>query len=110
MASLRRHPQRRWSYTAFAGVDAAAAESCPGPGAPAQSGWIMEKMLADETIIALRAGRGRFSCSTQWAHLTRSWSCAKTTELWLRWQRTARSMPSTSLTLIRLHRQLPEMT
>ena len=55
MASLRRHPQRQWSYTRFAQVDAAghARASANITDWPAPSGWILEKLLKDETVIAL---------------------------------------------------------
>lgn len=55
ITSLRRHPQRRWSYTGFDLLDAAGARI----GAEAErhrgnpSGWIMERMLNDEIVIAL---------------------------------------------------------
>jgi glycosyltransferase involved in cell wall biosynthesis len=56
IASLRRHPQRRWSYTAFAVVDAdgsvrRAAAADERQSAP--SGWILERILNDRTVIAL---------------------------------------------------------
>ncbi len=54
LASLRRHPQRRWSYTRFGIVDGAGSP-VHRPGAtewPAPSGWILEKLLDEETVIA----------------------------------------------------------
>ena len=55
IGSLRRHPQREWSYTAFAVVDAAdqPKRASPARNRPVVSGWITEKMLNDETVIAL---------------------------------------------------------
>jgi len=55
VASLVRHPQRKWSYTAFAVVDSAGQPKEPLPDAKRStpSGWIMEKMLKDEIVIAL---------------------------------------------------------
>jgi glycosyltransferase involved in cell wall biosynthesis len=55
ITSLVRHPQRKWSYTAFALVDGAGEPKEPLPHArrPTPSGWIMEKMLKDEIVIAL---------------------------------------------------------
>jgi glycosyltransferase involved in cell wall biosynthesis len=54
LTSLRAHPQRHWSYTAFQLVGAdgkqlrrAAQESA------ARSGWILESILNGETIVAL---------------------------------------------------------
>ena len=55
IASLRRHPSCGWSYTRFAVVNAA---GHPPVSArikhwPAPSGWILEKILKEETVIAL---------------------------------------------------------
>ena len=55
IASLRCHPQRKWGYTAFSVVDAG---SQPKTATSARnrstaSGWIIEKILNDETVIAL---------------------------------------------------------
>ncbi len=55
IASLRRHPTRRWSYTRFGLVDAAGnptGSTHPG-GGPAPAGWILEKLLKGETVVAL---------------------------------------------------------
>ncbi|WP_116808152.1 glycosyltransferase family 2 protein [Steroidobacter cummioxidans] len=55
MTSLARHPQRQWSYTAFALVDCAGQpkELRHDAKRSAPSGWIMERMLKDEIVIAL---------------------------------------------------------
>jgi glycosyltransferase involved in cell wall biosynthesis len=55
ITSLARHPQRKWSYTAFALVDSAGQPKEPLHDAKrsAPSGWIMERMLKDEIVIAL---------------------------------------------------------
>jgi glycosyltransferase involved in cell wall biosynthesis len=55
IASLACHPQRKWSYTAFALVDGAGQPKEPlhDPKRSAPSGWIMERMLNDEIVIAL---------------------------------------------------------
>ena len=54
IASLRRHPERRWSYTKFAlidalgnGMDAGRTRNWPTP-----TGWILERLLREETVIA----------------------------------------------------------
>jgi glycosyltransferase involved in cell wall biosynthesis len=55
IASLRRHAGRGWSYTRFAVVDAAG-DARVAPDIkhwPAPSGWILEKILQEETVIAL---------------------------------------------------------
>jgi glycosyltransferase involved in cell wall biosynthesis len=54
VASLRRHRQCGWSYTRFALIDTSAR---PIIGArarswPAPSGWILEKLLTGQTVIA----------------------------------------------------------
>jgi len=55
LTSLRRHASRNWSYTRFSQMDrsghrraAASVRSWPAP-----SGWILEKLLKEETVIAL---------------------------------------------------------
>jgi glycosyltransferase involved in cell wall biosynthesis len=55
ITSLARHPQRKWSYTAFALVDGAGRLREPLHDAKrsAPSGWIMERMLTDEIVITL---------------------------------------------------------
>lgn len=52
ITSLTRHPQRKWSYTAFTVVDGAG-QPKEHANRSAASGWIMEKMLNDEIVIAL---------------------------------------------------------
>jgi len=54
MTSLERHPGRRWSHTRFGFIDGAGE---PHPAYrerswPALSGWILEKLLKEETLIA----------------------------------------------------------
>lgn len=54
MASLRSHPQCQWSYTSFAVVRGGGAKTpTVREGQRAVSGWILEKMLRNETLIAL---------------------------------------------------------
>jgi glycosyltransferase involved in cell wall biosynthesis len=55
IASLRRHPQRKWSYTAFTVVDAGGQPktATSDRNRSTVSGWIIEKILNDETVIAL---------------------------------------------------------
>lgn len=50
--SLREHPERGWSYTKFAVIDAGGR---PVPGRtpwPTPSGWILERLLREVTVIA----------------------------------------------------------
>jgi glycosyltransferase involved in cell wall biosynthesis len=55
LASLRRHPERRWSYTRFALVDAAGRPMVAAHVKqwPAPAGWILERLLKEATVIAL---------------------------------------------------------
>jgi glycosyltransferase involved in cell wall biosynthesis len=55
IASLSRHPTRKWSYTRFGLVDAAGnpTGSTHPSGGPAPAGWILEKLLKGETVVAL---------------------------------------------------------
>jgi glycosyltransferase involved in cell wall biosynthesis len=55
IASLRRHPTRKWSYTRFGMVDASGnpTGSTHPRGRPAPAGWILEKLLKGETVVAL---------------------------------------------------------
>jgi glycosyltransferase involved in cell wall biosynthesis len=54
IASLRGHAARKWSYTRFALVDASGDPMrSPAHCRAAASGWILEKLLAGEAVIAL---------------------------------------------------------
>jgi glycosyltransferase involved in cell wall biosynthesis len=54
IASLRRHPERGWSYTQFALIDSAGNRTDPARTRnwPTPTGWILEKLLEEETVIA----------------------------------------------------------
>jgi glycosyltransferase involved in cell wall biosynthesis len=54
LESLANHPQRRWSYTKFAVVDASGKPVVrAGRGEwPTPTGWILEKLLEEVTVIA----------------------------------------------------------
>jgi glycosyltransferase involved in cell wall biosynthesis len=55
LESLRRHPGREWSYTRFATVDATGSPTGPASCSnwPAVSGWILQQLLEEQTVIAL---------------------------------------------------------
>lgn len=55
LESLQRHPGREWSYTRFAVVDALGNPTVRARPRnwPAPSGWILERLLKEETVIAL---------------------------------------------------------
>ncbi len=54
LESLRRHPQRGWSYTKFAMVDGSGNPMVTANARewPAPSGWILEELLREATVIA----------------------------------------------------------
>jgi len=61
LASLRRHPARRWGCTGFALINAAGERLSAPPGGmcPAPSGWVRDRLLTDAvvampTVIATR--------------------------------------------------------
>ena len=54
IASLRGHPERRWSYTKFALIDALGncLDTRRTRDWPTPTGWILERLLQEETVIA----------------------------------------------------------
>jgi glycosyltransferase involved in cell wall biosynthesis len=54
IASLRRRPERGWSYTKFALIDSFGNRTDPARTRnwPTPSGWVLEKLLEEETVIA----------------------------------------------------------
>jgi glycosyltransferase involved in cell wall biosynthesis len=54
MASLRQHPERGWSYTKFALIDSIGNRTDPARTRnwPTLTGWILERLLEEETVIA----------------------------------------------------------
>jgi glycosyltransferase involved in cell wall biosynthesis len=54
IASLRRHPERGWSYTKFALIDSFGNRTDPARTRnwPTPAGWILERLLQEETVIA----------------------------------------------------------
>ena len=54
VASLRSHPERGWSHTAFAVIDASGELHCGARSRwwPAADGWILESLIKMETVIA----------------------------------------------------------
>ena len=54
IASLRRDPERGWSYTKFALIDSSGNRTDPARTRnwPTPTGWILERLLEEETVIA----------------------------------------------------------
>jgi len=109
IASLRRHPQRRWSYTAFAVVDAAgsvrrAATADARQTAP--SGWILERILNDETVIALPSVLVARQLLDELGAFDEELTMCEDDELWLRLAAASEiDGVDAPLTLIRRHGQ-----
>ena len=55
VASLRTHPERGWSHTAFAVIDESGELLCGARSRwwPAAEGWILESLIKMETVIAI---------------------------------------------------------
>jgi len=54
LESLRKHPERGWSYTKFAVVDRSGHPVVPARNKdwPTPTGWVLEKLLKEVTVIA----------------------------------------------------------
>ncbi len=108
LASLRRHPQRRWSYTRFGIVDAAG-NPVHRPGArewPAPSGWILEKLLDEETVIAQASVLVGRALLASIGGLDEELTMCYDDELWFRLAaRTEIDGVERALTLVRRHAQ-----
>jgi glycosyltransferase involved in cell wall biosynthesis len=104
LTSLERHPLRQWSCTAFALVDAS---GCPiSSRAPARvaSGWIAERMLNAELIIALPSVLVARTLLEQLGGFDETLVMCEDDELWLRLS-TASEIDAIDapLTLVRRH-------
>ena len=86
IASLRRHPHRKWSYTSFTLVDGSGAPiaSSGTQCRPASSGWILEKLLAGEIVIALPSVVLSRSVLEQQAAFDEQLVMCEDDELWFR--------------------------
>ncbi|HKF98721.1 MAG TPA: glycosyltransferase [Steroidobacteraceae bacterium] len=84
LASLRRHPARRWGCTAFALIDAAGELlTARGPGCPAPSGWVRERLLTD-AVIAMPSVIAARNLLEQVGPLDEELVMCYDDELWLR--------------------------
>jgi glycosyltransferase involved in cell wall biosynthesis len=86
IASLRRHAGRGWSYTRFAVVDAGgrAPEAGNSKQWPAPSGWILEKILNEDTVIALPSVIVARQLLTELGAFDEELVMCEDDELWLR--------------------------
>jgi len=104
VASLRRHPQRRWSCTAFSLVDAAG-DPLAGREAwsPAASGWVRERLLTD-AVVAMPSVMAARSLLEQVGPLDEELVMCYDDELWLRLAATSElDGVDEPLTLVRRH-------
>jgi glycosyltransferase involved in cell wall biosynthesis len=108
LESLQRHPGREWSYTSFAVVDAlgnptvpARASNCPAP-----SGWILERLLNEEIVIALPSVVVSRRLLQQIGPFDEELVMCEDDELWLRLaEHSEIDGVDQPLTLVRRHRQ-----
>lgn len=108
VASLRRHPQRRWSYTAFTLMDGAGRLKTVtrDPGRSVPSGWILEKLLTYEAGIALPSVMASRELLEQVGPFDEELVMCEDDELWLRLAaRSEIEGIEEPLTLIRRHHQ-----
>ena len=108
LGSLRRHPARHWSYTRFALVDALCHPAAPSRAHnwPAPSGWILEKILNEETVIALPSVMVSRVLLEQLGPFDEQLVMCEDDELWLRLaEHSEADGIDAPLTLIRRHGQ-----
>jgi GT2 family glycosyltransferase len=108
LQSLRRHPGRKWSYTRFALVDALGNPTAPDRCSnwPAPSGWILEKLLNEETVIALPSVVVSRQLLQQIGPFDEELVMCEDDELWLRLaEHSEIDGIDAPLTLVRRHRQ-----
>ena len=108
LGSLRRNAGRHWSYTRFTLVDASgnsAAPSCCSDW-PAPSGWILERILNGETVIALPSVMVSRALLEQLGAFDEQLVMCEDDELWLRLAEYSEADGiDARLTLVRRHRQ-----
>ncbi len=106
--SLRAHPERRWSYTRFALIDACG-NSLPGlfPLVRAlPSGWIIEKLLGDGTTIALPSVLAARNLIDELGGFDEQLTMCEDDELWFRLAAQAQiDAVDSPLTVVRRHAQ-----
>jgi glycosyltransferase involved in cell wall biosynthesis len=104
VASLRRHPARRWSCTAFALIDAAGRPLTAARAAwPAASGWVRDHLLTD-AVIAMPSVMAARSLFEQVGPLDEELAMNYDGDLWLRFAAVSElDGVDQPLTLVRRH-------
>jgi glycosyltransferase involved in cell wall biosynthesis len=105
---LKRRPECRWSYTRFAQVDAAGRPRLAADprSSPAPCGWILEKLLKEETVIALPSVVVSRELLQQVGEFDEELAMCEDDDLWLRLAAASEiDGVDATLTLIRRHGQ-----
>ena len=108
MQRLKLRPECRWSYTRFAQVDALGQPRVAANlrGFPAPCGWILEKLLREETVIALPSVVVSRELLQQLGGFDAELAMCEDDDLWLRLAaESAIDGVDEALTLIRRHGQ-----
>jgi glycosyltransferase involved in cell wall biosynthesis len=107
--SLQRRPGRKWSYTRFVLVDAAAnptAWALRTGGWPSPAGWILDKLVTGKTALVLPSIVVRRSLLTQVGNFDEELVGSEDYELYLRLAAQSEvDAIDTALTLVRRHTQ-----
>lgn len=108
LASLREHPQRSWGHTAFVVIDEAG-QPLTGSQArawPAGEGWVLEKLIRMELVIAPASVIVRRHALEQLGGFDVAQRACEDYDLWLRLARSSElDGIAEPLTLKRLHQQ-----
>lgn len=105
LASLRRQPQRHWGYTAFELIDASGRRRRRG-AAGTVSGWILEALLTERTVIALPSVVVRRALLERLGGFDERLTMCEDDELWLRLAAASEADAlAEPLTLVRRHGQ-----
>ena len=108
MDRLERRPECRWSYTRFAQVDAAGHPRVAANlrSFPAPCGWILEKLLKEETVIALPSVLVSRELLQQLGGFDEELAMCEDDDLWLRLAAASEiDGVDEALTLVRRHGQ-----
>jgi glycosyltransferase involved in cell wall biosynthesis len=106
LASLRQHPERRWSYTSFTVIDAAGrTASAQRPHQQAVAGAVLERLLTDATVVALPSVMVQRELFAQLGGFDETLTMCEDDELWFRLAEQGDADACTEpLTQVRRHR------